>query len=641
MADNDQQIVTEARERHQTALQYESAWRSRAVEAEKFRFGEQWPDTVRNEREELDLPCLTINRTDTFVRRIANDIKAASIQAAVKALGDGAKVETAQVLGGMIRAIEAENQSITAKRWAIDRATTGGIGFWEIDTDWVSPDSFDQLIKVKRVFNPLSITFDPAAEQVSGEDAEWALKVWRMRKSTFDKRYPKAKGAQDWQSIGIHGDALEYWFDDDYVRLAHYWCVKEKPATLYQFENGAVAYQPEAFPGLWPVRERPTKVRTLYRYLMSGADVLSEVEWPGQFIPLVRVMGRESVLEGKREVKGAVTDLIDPGRAYNYARSAEIEKISLEIKSPWTGPTGAFKSPKWRDANKKAYAFIEWDTEAVMAAGGQAPVRQPGPQISPGLIQAGLNAGEDLKAVAGIWDASLGKQSNEFSGVAVQSRQSQSEVTNADFMEQYQAAEEHHGRILVDLIPHIYTGPRIVDILEPDGQERPVEVNNLTIDQGKQAIYDLGMGRYQAAVTTGPSYATQRVQTQEMLKELIQTMPQQLLPLLGDLLARNLDIKNSELVAKRLQSLLPPEVLAGENPQFANALQEKDQQIGMLSQQLEALQQALMDHQRELDIKAAEVQRKADADQLDYAEKMTGHEIEFQSDINEAGEAYK
>ena len=123
---------------------------------------------------------------------------------------------------------------------------------------------------------------------------------------------------------------------------------------------------------------------------------------------------------------------------------------------------------------------------------------------------------------------------------------------------------------------------------------------------------------------------------------------------LGDLVAKNFDFQGSDELAKRLKLLLPPEVLADENPQFKQAMQQKDQQIQQLTQQMQLLMTEAQKMSIELQNKQAESQakamdsqtrqadllRKVKKDMMDHIEGMTSLELEAGRDLGQIGVGY-
>jgi hypothetical protein len=117
-------------------------------------------------------------------------------------------------------------------------------------------------------------------------------------------------------------------------------------------------------------------------------------------------------------------------------------------------------------------------------------------------------------------------------------------------------------------------------------------------------------------VTAGPGFTTRREEAATQMMEFIRVFPQAA-PLIGDLLAKNLDWPGAEQVADRLRAMLPPQAAGKVNPmvmQLQQMLQQQDAQakqaIAQLQQEIAKLGQQVQDKRAEHAIKAQELQIK-------------------------------
>jgi hypothetical protein len=275
------------------------------------------------------------------------------------------------------------------------------------------------------------------------------------------------------------------------------------------------------------------------------------------------------------------------------------ELIALAPKTPFIGKKGAFKSDadKWATANSHSHAYIEHD-------GDVAPSRQPFASVPAGALQEALNASDDMKAVMGIYDASLGARSNETSGRAIMARQREGDVATFHFQDNMARAIRHAGRILIDLIPHVYDRERIIRTIGEDGtqkavplkQETPVLDNNGKPVMGEDGvpmtrIYDLAAGKYDLTVATGPSFTTRREEAAMQMTEMVRAFPDAA-PVIGDLIAKNLDWPGADEIAERLKAVNP--ALQAQNnggipPEMQQQIQEGMMRLTQLEQENAAL----------------------------------------------------
>lgn len=587
-----------------------------------FYTGDQWPASILKQRQLDCRPALVINKLPAYVRQVVNDIRQMRPGIKVKAVDSQADPRTANMLTGMIRAIEQDSNAESAYDWAAECAVKIGIGYWRIITEYDEGQTFDQVVRIKRIRDPFSVYIDPYAEEQDASDMRFALVETWIPKNQFETRYPNAKA--EWQ--GGDDSPGRNWYRKDAVRVAEYWTVEEEQVDLSLMPDGRVLFG--AFDEA--VQTRKMSRRVVRQYLLTAQEVLDETVWPGQHIPIIRVVGVEELKEGRSLYKGMVHDLIDSQRQYNYMRSASAERVALAPRAPFIGPRGAFSDPKWKYANVKNYPYLEYD-------GNVMPQRQPGPDASPGLIAEAEAASEELKSITGIHDAALGAPSNEISGLAISRRKVESDISNFHYMDNLAKAMRYSGRVLVELIPQIYRSGRIVKILGIDGQEQTVPIGQQTTDEtGKPVMYNLDVGRYNVVVDVGPSYTTQREETVETLLEFLKIRPDAG-ELVGDIIARNLDLPESEELAKRFRAVVPPEVLQGENPQIAAIIQQNQQQVQQLTEVVQQLQTALnvaqtklADKEKELLLKEREIERKYLEQYQDFVAKIAEMELKYQ-----------
>src|SRR6201996_1360063 len=381
------------------------------------------------------------------------------------------------------------------------------------------------------------------------------------------------------------------WSDDGYVKLpapwsgdhavlvAEWWRRERVKRTILALSDGSVieadvyAAQKDVLDaqGVSVLGERLVGSHRVTQTVLTGAEVLEKNDWAGKYIPVVPVYGDEVNVEGKRHFRSLIRDAKDAQRMLNYWRTASTELTALAPRVPFIGKKGSFKSDarKWATANSQNHAFIEYD-------GDMPPQRQlldSGAAI--GAIQEALNASDDMKAILGLYDASLGAAGNEISGVAIQARQDQGDTSNYHFIDNLARAIEHGGRILIDLIPVVYSGRRMIRVLGADNSASTVQLGQPLVDPATKLpmtrLCDLGRGRYDLTVETGPSFATRREEAASQMLQLLQAYPAAA-PILGDLLARNLDWPDADEVARRLKALLPPQVAAASAPAVAAAV---------------------------------------------------------------------
>ena len=619
---SDEDILATARERFRLCEDAEALIRKDALDDLRFCAGEQWSDYDKLSRGGYGAnrrPCLTINKLIGPLNMAANEARMNRAGIQINPVDSATDPDTADVIEGMIRHIESVCKADEVYETALEQSCAGSFGYFRVTTRYCGPKSFDQELRIERVTDPFSIYIDPYAREADKSDMRFAFEIETVARDEYEKEYPKSEVT----SLNFYEgfvNPVPGWVTKSGVRLARYWTVETVPRTLVQVEwpDGKRTSQykdempDELPPGLKqatgedgkPV-ERETEERIVRWYKINGVEILDSGEWRGQWIPILVVLGKEMYIDGQRKLFSLVRFAKDPQKLYNFYRSSEAETVMLGTKAPWIGVKGIFRDSRWANANTVPYAYLEY--EPLDIAGNPAPPPQrnvfepPIQALSVGAAQAS----DDIKATTGIFDASLGDQGNETSGIAIRQRQSQAGLANAHFIDNLNRAIRQCGIILTDLIPKIYDTAREVRILGEDRAQQIVKVNQQFVDwNGELKCYDLSSGQYDVVASVGPTSATQRQETWDTLTQLAQAYPQ-LIQVAGDIMFENADFAGADKIADRLRKTLPPGLAdePGNEKQQLQMLAAKDQQSQQLIQQLS---QALQNAQQKIDNKVVE-----------------------------------
>jgi hypothetical protein len=619
------------------------------------REGKQWPGDVETQRKDEGRPCLTINKMPAFIRQVVNDARQNKPSIKVHPADSGADPETAEVINGLIRNIEYTSNADVAYDTATECAVGNGFGYLRVGLDYAYDDSFDQDITINRVANPFSVYGDPNSTAADSSDWDVAHVVDRLSTTAFKREY----GAKALDAVQNWGDSDAWesasWFEGETVMVAEYWTREKVDRPIVMLSNGMVLdkdkfeadneIQALVQAGALQVKgERIAKSCKVKQRFMSGAEILKEREWPGRYIPIIPVYGDEFDIAGKRYFRSLIHNAIDAQRMFNYWRTTATELVALAPRVPYIGRKGAFDHDidRWNTANVKSHPFLEFD-------GAEMPSRQPlDSGVAAGALQEALNASDDMKAIIGLYDASLGARSNETSGRAIMARQREGDVSTFHFIDNMARAIRHTGRVIIDLIPHVYNTERIVRVIGEDGSQEAKQVNKQfpqtdpktgqpVTNDGQppapdmhnivMAIHDLTAGKYDLTVTTGPSFTTRREEAAFQMTEMIRALPASA-PILGKHLAKNLDWPGADDIAEELDAMSAgPQI----PPELQQAIEEGKQTIAKQGEEIQTLKQDQQNEQLKLAASAQQARDKLVSD-----EQIKREQIESDERIAEA-----
>jgi hypothetical protein len=616
-----QQLLAEAKKRFTICVDTSSELRKASQTDMNFIDGNQWDSQIKQMRQEARRPSLTINKLRVYINQVMNDIRANRPQIKVRPIDDFTDTKTARVINGLIKHICNNGNYKDAIDNATKYAVSAGFGYVRITTDYLHDRSMLQEFRIKIIDNPFLVYFPiNLCHELDYSDAPYAFIRMSMSKDDFKLKYPKADDQAKWEMENI-GDTA--WRDQEEVWLAEYFVVEDTEITLYQLEDGTVVDNNDA--GLPVVKERKSKSRKVKWYLLSEHSILDEEELPFSSIPIVPILGQDFVINGKKRYYSLIRDAIDPQRLYNFWRSSEAEMIMLSPKAIFMGAKGMFEGleNQYKEANARPISFLEYNPSDSMHNQQPPPTRIEPPTISAAYIQAAAGANDDIRATTGLFAASLGEAGSEKSGKAILARQRQGDTANFHFFEAVNCATRRIGRLLIDGIPKIYDTVRTIRILGEDSTEDVVQVNQMYHDDktGLDVLYDLTAGEYDVIVDTSVSYETKRLESMDILSRFVQSYPPAA-QVIGDLLAKNLDIPEASEMAERLKRTIPPNLLSDPNEQGIDEAQVREivQDLEKLQGQLQAsetekqaLHQMLQKMQQQLESKEQAEQIKADS----------------------------
>ena len=593
-------LVERAKACFQLVCEAESEFRKLALEDLKFSTGEQWPFAVQQERNNEGRPCLVVNRIPQFVQQIANDQRQNRPAIKVHPVDGGADEDTAEIIQGLIRHIEYNSNAEVAYDTATENTVKCGIGWWRVTTAYASPDSFDQEIMIKRIPNPLSAYLDPGSQEPDGSDAEWGFIADFYSKEKYQQEFP-GTALTDTSAWVSTGNNAPLWMRDGSACVAEFFYKEYTSETICLMSTGETIPKDQAQDRIASaqasnlechvVKERVAKKTVIKWAKLTAAEILEETECPGRYIPIIPMYGSETNVDGKRILEGIVRSAKDPQRMLNYWKSAQTEAIALAPRAPFIIAEGQLEGyeDQWRLANKKNNAYLPYKPTSIAGVAVPPPQRLAVEPAIQAMSLASRDASDDLKAVTGIYDPTLGAGPTDMSGVAIQRRNNQSQTSNFHFTDNLTRSMRHTGRILVDWIPTIYDSVRTARIIGEDGAQRLVTLNQKHKDEnGNEQLYDVTTGQYDVTVATGPSFASKRQEAAASMQEMTRGSPD-LMNKIGDLLVNAMDWPGAQEMAARLKKFLPPGVADD-----AKGPQQIPPQVQQQIQQMQAGIQQLM-----------------------------------------------
>lgn len=619
---DDKALLERARKQFRAIVDAESKLREEMLEDRKFRAGIQWAEKDRKAREEDGRPCLTINRIPQFIRLITNQQRQSRPAVQVNPVDSGGDKETAEVFQGLIRHIETASDAEVAYDTACEHQVEMGRGYLRVLTEYANDTGGEQNIRIERVLNPFSVYIDQAARKADRSDMRFAFITTDLPKDEYEELYGEKSSVESLEEFAATGDeSAQDWMPEGKVRVAEYFCIKHKESEIQ-------------------VGDRKRKVQTpeVYWYLINAVSVLERRQWAGKFIPIVPVLGDEIDINGVIDLRGVVRDGRDPQRMCNFWESMTAETILSSNLAPWVMAEGQDEGYEkmWDTANRKRYSRLVYKPTTVAGQLAAPPRRETAEPPIQAMVLASQQAKADLQDVTGLQDDAHGKRGPSESGKAILARQQQGDLSNSHYLDNLGRSIRHLGRMLVDLIPHYYDAPRVVRILGEDekeqtvmvaaGQQNVMAAQQQGLPEGVKRIYDLSAGHFDVTISVGPSNQTRRQEAVESMVRFVEAYPNAF-PLIGDLLADEMDWPGAAAIAKRLKAMVPPQAL-GEDGDPASQLAAANVQMQQMDGAIQQMQAQLEEAKRIIQSKQVEAQTKVRVAEIEAATKQAIAEME-------------
>jgi hypothetical protein len=599
--------LTDAEERITTSLkrfkitaESESESRRQALEDLRFSIGTgQWDESVKANREIEGKPCLTINRAPAFLRQYTGEERQHRPAMLVSPVGDGADKEAAKIHQGVLRHVEVVSVADVTYDNSYDMMMRIGWCPWRVNTEFVSETSFNQEPRIEAIENPFAVYLSPV-RRPDGTDPLWGHVIRDYSKEEYRSEF----GETDTAKLNFpvsQGAAEPDWVTKDGVRVAEYWWIDLQPKVLCLLDDGTTKLKELILDDLTKARvvqERETIVRKVHCIKHDALTIIKEYDWLGRYLPFPEVNGVRLNVNGKVYRSGMVRDYRDAQRIYDFMVTRQVEQVDLVSKDPlWVPVENAQFGEDYRQMNRKNFSHLFF--KAYNENGQQLPPPQRAGREAPiqAMAEVIKQADYDMKAVIGIYGPSLGEESGsaQESGFAILSRQEQSDTGAVAWHDNLNRAIMWQGKILLDLWPKLINSARVQRIIDPDDSVRHAVIFNsqnqtdqadaeklLNAQMGLKKAYDVGVGDYDLALSTGPMYKRARQEAFAALTAVINENPEMMLPIVGDIWAKNADFPDADVLSERFKKLLPPNLQDGDSGDLQSkylALQSQVQQM--------------------------------------------------------------
>jgi hypothetical protein len=606
----------------------------------------QWdPVVLQNRRGK---PCYTFNRCLQPVNMVVADMRQTRPAGKVRPASDGASEAVAEVFAGLCRSIEQCSRADQIYKEQFKFAVAGGFGAWRIMPTYMQDGgdgAFDQVLRVINIANPQTVVWDPQCADACAADANKCIVAERISDDIYDQLYTTGDNPRgNRSSFNMSRDSYG-WFTDKEVRIAEYFervprekhIAKMTDGTVREYDADLIATEKHLDEhGLTFEKSGVTRIATnkktgakmirktvKWQVMWVKVDGSNVLEGPHYYdwkrIPVIRCPGRYINIEGRKKFQSLIRHSKDAQRSYNSRASDMIERSALLPKAPYLVTETMIKGyeNEWNQANVQSRPYLPYNVDKN--AEGGMPFRTPPLDLPQGAMALAQMSIQDIQATIGYFDPALGNSEdmNRVSGKALVQHTKRSDLGSFEFIDGFSSALQLSWEMMVDMIPTVMDSERVERIIGHDGIEKMVTVNQEDPNTG-DIMTDLSKGSYDVEVTIGPSFQSARQEALDTLISFAEAMPQSA-PVIGDLIAKNIDSPDAQEMANRLRIPLIQQgiIQPTEKEKAAGVGAQKNQQQQMQEQQQQLEMQLLQSKTQKMGADATIAQSRAQASPME------------------------
>lgn len=518
----------------------------RFYEMRRFVFQSTLTDSDISLLRQQQKPQIEVNILEAYVSRLLGEFskQEPSFETTKEADAQSIDPMLPEIINMHARAIlDQTNRDTNFSYEVYKEILTGGFSVIKVYTDYANAMSMDQIICMSKCFDPTLTGFDPLAMLPSKGDGRYCFECFPKSRAEFEKEYPNV----DLSKIKFYRDIAGFSFSystlfEDVLYLTDYYEKKNKKFKLVKLSDGKTMAKDDYQKMIegWSsymqppqiVNERWTTKEIICRYLFIEDQVIDYEETDYEKFPLIFCDGNSAFLrngtsgELEYRTRPYIYNAIGMQKLKNYAVQCLGNDLENQIQSKLIIAKEAI--PK-EQAYAQVYANNQIPNVIVFEAFKDDDPNQPLPPPrevnrvpAPPEVMGTISLCDQMgQAILGSYDASLGINNNQLSGVAIVEGATQSNAAAMPHLVGFMQGLTAAAQVILDLIPKYYTTPRTIPIVKPDGTRDFIPIN-----QQNGIDMDFNPNSLKIEITAGVNFSIQKNRTLQMIIQMMQASPQ-------------------------------------------------------------------------------------------------------------------
>jgi hypothetical protein len=505
----------------------------------------------------INHPQLTFNRLEAYISRLLGEFSKQEPDIQVSAYEDqSVDGLTLKIIEQHLKHVFSDPSNENLRYAVYKDALSGGFSAVKVMTDYEHEMSMNQIIKFKKC-EPTLTGFDPLAVLPSKGDGRFCFELFPKSKNEFEAEFPNVdlKTVSFKRNFGGFNWSFANNVNDKTLLVVDFYEKKFKEETIVQLalpdEEGNISSGPVMFlkeynqlckeleeldPLMPPpaiLNKRKTKTQKIIRTRLIEDKIIDSEETDFEMLPIVFIDGNSLMLSGQDNnnitqfTRPYVWNALDAQRFVDYAGNAWAFELQNSVAHKFMVAKEAL--PK-EETFLNAYKDIQNASTLVYNScyenDPNLPIMNPIREVQrmpmpPEISGAFMSADQTIQSILGSYDASLGINDNQLSGVAIIEGATQSNAAAMPYIVSCLEGFERLAQIYVNLLPKYYTNERVLPFLDKDSKQHKLQINTpegLPLDK-------LNGNALKVSLKAGSSFAVEKTRTMNTIKDLMSVSP--------------------------------------------------------------------------------------------------------------------
>ncbi|MDD9911569.1 MAG: hypothetical protein OXR68_04240 [Alphaproteobacteria bacterium] len=450
-------------------------WQKDAQEAWAFYDGNQWTDEEKGKLQENGQPPIVINKISAKVDNIAGTEVAGRTRILYRSRsGEATEEATARALSDLALYVAERNDQAIEISNVFKSGLVTGIGWLDIGVEEVAEGPFI----FNRYEDEASVVWDSAARRLDFSDARFVCRERWLDEEELKQFFP-TKSEQVLQQLKRGGEPLKTFTGDSVsyineqeqlVRVVEVQYRQTEKQYTVQLPDGTetVTFDKTAAYNV-PDGEVTSRFQPrVYVAYFSENTLLSHTPLAYQHnrFTLVPYIFKRHKEDGRPY--GLVRSAIDPQRELNKRRSKAMHLLNT---AQVIADIDAVEDP-----NLLAREAARPDGMILKRPGKELRIIRNS-ELAQSQVTVMDQAAQDIQEVMGVFDETIGKNSNAVSGVAIQQRQLAGSLNQMFAFDALRRVKKQLGHQILSLIRQYFTHEMVIQLTDSFQAARLVQLN--------------------------------------------------------------------------------------------------------------------------------------------------------------------